>query len=350
MLVRCALLLLAARALPPCGEDVALDPPCPERAPAPPATTLRLAINFDAPMVTEHDGAAFATFLHALASTNGRAPVVVYALAAGLARAERCLVRRALRARLAAPGSRAHVIGVDGALARFNATFAGLAHVSVATMARLHLPTLLPCVERVLYLDLDLLVLQSLGPLWALAPSAAPCGLSARPSINNPGGLGSAYVRDHARGPPAWVRDTRARFARARGFNAGVVLMRLARLRGGDGAFDRTVRRVAVEYGNDDQVTLNVFCAGNFTPLAKEWNMFHVAPWGGLAANQSQWRVLHFTGPMKPWLPDARFPNKRARALWFQYRRTFEEVLAPEVRNASEARSGAVATRLDDPG
>ena len=61
MLVRCALLLLAARALPPCDEDVALDPPCPERAPAPPATTLRLAINVDAPMVTEHDGAAFAT-------------------------------------------------------------------------------------------------------------------------------------------------------------------------------------------------------------------------------------------------------------------------------------------------
>ena len=94
MLVRCALPLLAARALPPCDEDVALDPPCPERAPAPPATTLRLAINFDAPMVTEHDGAAFATFLHAHASPTG-------------ARPSSCTRRRGARARRALPRARA---------------------------------------------------------------------------------------------------------------------------------------------------------------------------------------------------------------------------------------------------
>ena len=102
MLVRCALMLLVvARALPPCDEDVALDPPCPERAPAPPASTLRLAINFDAPMVTEHDGAAFATFLNAPGDQRARARVDVHARRPQ--RAERCLVRRALQARLAAP-------------------------------------------------------------------------------------------------------------------------------------------------------------------------------------------------------------------------------------------------------
>ena len=56
-----------------------------------------------------------------------------------------------------------------------------LGHVSAATMCRLLLPTLLPAVDRVIYLDIDTLVLGPLRPLHDF-PLPADVGIGGRSS------------------------------------------------------------------------------------------------------------------------------------------------------------------------
>ena len=66
------------------------------------------------------------------------------------------------------------------------------------------------------------------------------------------------------------------------GFNAGVMVMSLKKMRAQSKRYDAVVKRVAWEYGNDDQVVLNYWCSlepgnGTFTQLDHAWNVFHAS-------------------------------------------------------------------------
>lgn len=234
----------------------------------------------------------------------------VFIVAGGIAAAD----RKALEASWEGQGARAHWLDAP------DAAFAGVplwGRMSVTTYYKLAVPGLLPPgLGRVIWLDCDLLVLSDVARLWS-ADLAGRHLLAVQdrvvPYVSSPLGL-----RDWAAlGLPA----------RAPYFNAGVMLMDLARWRA-----DRVAER-AIEYlrarGRSvyfwDQEGLNAVLAGQWGELDERWNCNVSVP-GGLsrcralsgaddAAGEWPW-VLHFTGSLKPWL----YPSRQAhRRLYFEH-------------------------------
>lgn len=172
-----------------------------------------------------------------------------------------------------------------------------LAHTSVSTLDRLRLPELLPTLPRVLYLDLDLVVLGDLAPLWSL--DLRGYALAAKPSTS-PGTRYGVQMIYQALGalPPEQARARRLELHACGpmcfpAFNAGVLLLDLDRLRR-DGAVPRLldfVHRCAM----NDQDALNAWVRGDYLRLGTEWN---AAPRQDPTANA---RIVHFVGPVKPW-------------------------------------------------
>jgi FkbM family methyltransferase len=179
----------------------------------------------------------------------------------------------------------------------------------VACWYRILLPTLLPRVERVLYLDSDTLVLQDLAPLWATDLQGRLFGAVVNPLY-------------------AFMPDRSAELglaAPAEYLNSGVLLMDLARMRA-DGTAER-VRRYAMEHPQNvwpEQDALSVVCRGAWLPLHPRWNaqstVFDLrpgrlpfAPDEALAARRDP-AVVHFIGPHKPWHYLCRHPLRRRYA------------------------------------
>jgi len=163
-------------------------------------------------------------------------------------------------------------------------------NLSKAAFARLLAPSILADVDRVLYLDSDVLVTGDIVELWR-------CDL---------GGLARGAVRD-----PLFVflgQDVRN--CRQFGisplhhyFGTGVMLMDLRQWRNEDveprllelGAPSRLVRRF------NDQSILNLHFAGRIRPLPRRWNQlrFH---WNGSALHLPRTRgIVHVGGASKAW-------------------------------------------------
>lgn len=168
-----------------------------------------------------------------------------------------------------------------------------------ATWYRVFLPELLGEVDRVLYLDCDLIVLDSVTPLWDLDLSgnwvAAVTNILQHDHFHRPGELGLA-------GPHVY-------------FNAGVLLMNLAEMRR-----DRCTAAL-LEYSAEhaewlawqDQDAINVVLGKRRLPLEPRWNCMSslfLFPWAedefgadALAEARRNPAIRHFEGPAqgKPW-------------------------------------------------
>ena len=171
----------------------------------------------------------------------------------------------------------------------------GLPVVSQFTSAmwyRIFLPDLLPDVERVLYLDVDTIVADSLEPLWKTDLEgnylAAVTNVFLPEHLHRPASLGLA-------GPRVY-------------FNSGVLLMNLEEMRR-DGCTE-ALRAYAVESGPriewPDQDTLNVVLGPRRVPLHPRWNSMNSMrfPWsvevfGANAVDEARRRpgIRHFEGP-----------------------------------------------------
>ena len=170
---------------------------------------------------------------------------------------------------------------------------------STMTFARFMIPRVFTGeVQRVLYLDADLLVLDDLGPVWKADLKGAVVGA----------------VRDH-------ILDTQIK-ARAPGldkfplvqnyFNAGVLLIDLDRWR------KERVSENALAYllANPDspladQDALNVACDGRWTELGLAWNFYDHFKTSILQMPPEQRpRIVHFPG-QKPWKASALSVNAR---------------------------------------
>jgi lipopolysaccharide biosynthesis glycosyltransferase len=186
---------------------------------------------------------------------------------------------------------------------------AGLPSLSQFTPAmwyRTFLPELLPDVDRVLYLDADTIVADSLEPLWELDLGdnylAAVTNVFQRNHLQRPKELGLA-------GPEVY-------------FNSGVLLMNLEQMRA-DGAAE-AVRSYARAHTRElewpDQDALNVVLGSRRKELHPRWNcmnsMFAFRSarrvFGRAAVREARSRpgIRHFEGPAenKPWHPDCRTP------------------------------------------
>ncbi|WP_085314674.1 glycosyltransferase [Derxia lacustris] len=176
-----------------------------------------------------------------------------------------------------------------------------LAHTTVSTMDRLMLPDLLPGCGKVIYLDVDTLVLGDLAELWSIDLGTAP--IAGKSSTFALWRSGYNLVYHAARSLPHEQAWQLRRAMHARGplmfdaFNAGVVVMNLDRMRADD--FAARYLPLVERYGCNDQDALNVYARTERIPLGVEWN---AVPAQDVTDGA---KILHFAGGVKPW--DERF-------------------------------------------
>jgi lipopolysaccharide biosynthesis glycosyltransferase len=199
-----------------------------------------------------------------------------------------------------------------------------LAHLTAAMYLRLFLPSMLsPAVERFLYLDADTMCVGDLSPLWDLPMSGAPVA-----AVRD----GFAKTLSDFDGPPPGADglDPGAPY-----FNSGVLLVDVARWRAmriSEQCFDYLARhRGRLRF--PDQDALNIAAYGNWLRLGREWN--HMKSWrlepdSERFGSEPEARIIHFTGPWKPWKP---VPEGGVRA---GMRRSRYELLAQRARAAGE--------------
>jgi lipopolysaccharide biosynthesis glycosyltransferase len=188
-----------------------------------------------------------------------------------------------------------------------------------ATLYRLRLEALLPSeVERVIYLDSDVVVLDSLSPLWdAVAASDRTLAVQSSrcPWICGPVGLPWKEL-DLAPDLPH--------------FNAGVLAIPLDRWRGAQVGTRALELMRHVEFALVDQGALNAVLAGEWTKLDPRWNLTggHFDPHGTLAwfsegvdvltAALANPAVVHFTRGSSPGRPWDRHCVHPLRDRWFE--------------------------------
>ena len=186
--------------------------------------------------------------------------------------------------------------------------------VSLASYHRLLLPTLLPAtLDRVIYLDCDLVLLHDLWDLWRTDVSGHCLGavrelLEQARYAASPSGV--RLYRELGLPPDLEL------------FNAGVMLINLARWRQrllGPRAF-HYLREAGTELRWHDQEALNVVVAGDWLPLDVRWNVtlhaYRDQTDPALRALVEQPRIVHYNASVKPWQSHYRLSQ---RELFFRY-------------------------------
>ena len=167
-------------------------------------------------------------------------------------------------------------------------------HITLSTMDRLLLPSLLPDVDRLVYFDVDALVLGDVAELAALDLDEHP--FAARASFY-PGYL---YWWTAAHRLPPERADALRRQMCQRPFspddtalNAGVLVLDLARLRQDD--FTALALAYVEQYGFNDQDVLMAYAEGGWAHLGLRWNHWPIME------RLSDPQVVHYVGAAKPW-------------------------------------------------
>lgn len=186
-----------------------------------------------------------------------------------------------------------------------------LPHTTPSTMDRLFIPQLVDLADRVVYLDVDIVVLGDVAELFAIDLEGN--AIAGREGMSPSWGCGCGMTKViEPMLSPEQLHTFRTEFAYSQSlqfgcFNAGVLVMDLCRLRS-DG-FTTKLLQTVTRYGVNDQFALNLYASGAFRRLPSSWN--HIATQEFL----DQPNLIHFTGPIKPW--DAEYT---ARAeVWREY-------------------------------
>ena len=199
----------------------------------------------------------------------------------------------------------------------------GNGYISRATFYRLALPQILdPKIDRILYLDSDLICTRDIAYLWHIDIAGYPIG-----AVCDPGVDAVAFARQWglAREPGGY-------------FNAGVLLLDLELIRG-EGLFQTaidflTANRPALEFM--DQDALNYALSRRWAKLDPAWNVQRnmllrkrelFEPKLRMLSNRPA--IIHYTGDKKPWLEAAYHPY--AALYWRNLARTpfWKEVAQP---------------------
>jgi lipopolysaccharide biosynthesis glycosyltransferase len=167
---------------------------------------------------------------------------------------------------------------------------AGLQHANRSVYARLFLPELLPAIDRILYLDCDLIVDADLSPLSVLPFDGAVIAAALDEEQKNVDGT-------------------------APDFNSGLMVMDLAAMRAGN------LTRLAVESAgaqntrHGDQTLLNSLLRGRWKRLDRRWNrQVFLLPAFSVFRTEPR-TVWHIYMGRKPW----HFHRKGARGLVAEY-------------------------------
>jgi lipopolysaccharide biosynthesis glycosyltransferase len=181
---------------------------------------------------------------------------------------------------------------------------------------RIFLPELLPEVERVLYLDGDIIVLDSLDPLWATPFDG-----------NYLGAVTNVFERHDEHRPAQLGLPENQPY-----FNSGVLLMNLDAMRR-DGCTAELINYAnqnTEKLGWPEQDALNILLGDRRLALHPRWNLMNsilLFPWskevlGAEAVEEARRNpaIRHFEGPSvnKPW---HYLCERGMRDLYFEHRR-----------------------------
>ena len=174
-----------------------------------------------------------------------------------------------------------------------------MSHITVSTFDRLFLPQVLKDVAKVLYLDVDILVRGDVGELYDHnVTKHVFAGKKSR--LDGWSNLVHVITRVSLRLPAkqAWALRRRAHATgklTADTYNAGVLLMNLARMRK-DNFIENHLYLVEKLHLNDQDV-MNFYSKGQALQIGDEWNF---VPTQDYAKHP---KIVHFAGPVKPWKP-----------------------------------------------
>jgi lipopolysaccharide biosynthesis glycosyltransferase len=194
---------------------------------------------------------------------------------------------------------------------RFHGPSTWPSYLTAASLLRLRLPSVLKDIDRVVYLDCDLVVLNDIATLYDTDLLDLP--LAACLDFWLTGGPPFA--------PPGWGADAWHKFLREvvrlgdskAYFNAGVMVMDLKRFRntGLIHAADEFLEQTNYETPFVDQEALNHVVDGAFVRLDRRWNVLaalgHSDPW-----------IIHYAGPYKPWSCEGRRFTFWNRRFWLE--------------------------------
>lgn len=185
------------------------------------------------------------------------------------------------------------------------------ARLPPSSLYRLLMADVLPAdVDRVIYLDCDLVVRHDLGPLWSQSLDGAPVAAvrDARiVSIGAPGGPPSRALGVDPTNPY---------------FNAGVMLTNLDAWRQEDVGPRALAMLSAHTIPQLDQGALNAVFSGRWLRLPPKWNLqgshfvernnfaWTVEPTVELEAAYADPAIVHFSGLSKPWNPRCAHPHR----------------------------------------
>lgn len=173
-------------------------------------------------------------------------------------------------------------------------------HITYATLFRLGLEQLAPkACKRLIYLDADLIVMADLQELWNVDLEGATIG-----GIPD-AGLCKDIPSDHQHWLE-WVDDKDAAY-----MNAGVMVVDLDKVRR-EGGFTQALDFIAARGADlpyQDQDALNHVYWNQWTCLPLEWNVqrfqfikaFRPYFSAGSLATLKNPKIVHYTGPEKPW-------------------------------------------------
>ena len=194
---------------------------------------------------------------------------------------------------------------------RFHGPATWPSHLTAASLLRLRLPSVLKDIDRVVYLDCDLVVLNDIATLYDTDLSDFPLAAC----------LDFWLTGSPPFAPPGWGADEWHKFLREvvrlsdskAYFNAGVMVMDLKRFRSTSliHAADEFLEQTNYETPFADQEALNHVVDGAFVRLDTRWNVLaalgHSDPW-----------IIHYAGPYKPWSCEGRRFTFWNRRFWLE--------------------------------
>jgi lipopolysaccharide biosynthesis glycosyltransferase len=219
-------------------------------------------------------------------------------------------------------------------------------HVSVAAYYRLNMHKLLPTdIERVIYIDSDTIVVDSLVKLWNIDIGSKPIAACAD---------GGGVTQSNRMSLPSSHRY----------FNSGVLIFNLAELRKSnelDGALDLySARKKDIIF--QDQDILNIMFCDRTYILPLKWNINHyIFAYSSIlpSYNVEDAReavvdpgIIHFTERIKPWDARSRCANPFARLYWHYrnmtpWKESPTQQIARNIRERVRARFSATQRRLN---
>lgn len=188
-------------------------------------------------------------------------------------------------------------------------------YISVETYYRYLIPELLPELDKILYLDADIIVRGDITPLYDFD-------------------ISDYYI---AGANDLWVHDTKYKgkigFAQNELYvNAGVLLMNLRKMRAEKMAqtLIQETTKLAGKIQYQDQDVLNIVCRGHVAEFDSIYNYTSHNIYDERAKLNSA-VIIHYTGPKKPWLKDKRHPMKK---IWTKYAKEYEKMAHKKLRVA----------------